>query len=565
LAADPEFRWTASDDLFGDVFPTLPPDKCGAILAKLAESGLVSVFSGRQPVDLDSPMRRAVVDAAECSGAEDDTYHWRWSDAIHKRTGDDAADDADLLNTISIAAYAASVSNGSLDEPADPLPAPNTRFLRLPNRLARLPAYDEEDSDPESSDCRPDIISLPSEAFYPSEASNEPYLWRFKTHTNMFTLLRTHTAFKPLFGFCSEGFTHGRRPAGSIEGLDGKALAIRSFEEWYHEQEARDHLDLRYVCWPMVEGVGAVRHRDKSQATTQELGYMCKQLRAQPWLRFAVGWFATDDLLGTVRADPIGVEQCVVNRWSSRGALETVRFALGFTVATHGERGHHPAFTLERVDVRPDVPVERNQHPAQPYSSQSPRKRSHSKTAEESSSTASDETSRTTRKKAKIDEVAGSKADEESATITGVADSDDPAHPDIRYSRHIRFITLAHSARHYPKLEPTERLNTCTQYFVHHLVHNRRSVSGRSARVFCVSREVTADDPDIENQEQWLQYSDEDRKFIGVYALKLYYAPHSSECYKEDLIGKARQREIKTILLPTRYVIPHRFVSLETQ
>jgi hypothetical protein len=393
LSADLEVRWKSSDDLFGDVFPTLPPDKCDAILTKLAESGLVSVSSGRQPVDLDSPMRRAVVDAAACSGVEDDTYHWRWSDAIHKRTGDDAADDADLLNAISIAAYAASVSIRFQDESADPLPAPNARFLRLPNRLARLPSCDEEDSDPESPDCRPDIISLPSEAFYPSDASKVPYLWRSKTHTNMFALLRTHMAFKPLFGFCSEGFTYGRRPAGSIEGLDGKALAIRSFEEWYHEQEARDHLDLRYVCWPMVEGVGAVKHRDKSRATTQELGYMRKQLRAQPWLRFAVGWFATDDLFGIVRADPIGVEQCVVNRWSSRGALETVRFALGFTVATRGERGHHPAFTLERADVRPDVPVERNQHPAQPSSSQLLRKRSHSETAEESFSTASDEKS----------------------------------------------------------------------------------------------------------------------------------------------------------------------------
>jgi hypothetical protein len=561
LFADLEVRWTSSDDLFGDVFPTLPPDKYPAILTKLAESGFVSVSSGRQPVDLDSPMRRAVVDAAACSGAEDDTYHWRWSDAIHKRPGDDA----DLLNAISIAAYAASVSIDSQDESADPLPAPNTRFLRLPNRLARLPSCDEEDSNPESSDCRPDIISLPSEAFYPSDAPNEPYLWRSKTHTNMFALLRTHTAFKPLFGFCSEGFTYGRRPTGSIEGLDRRALAIRSFEEWYHEQEARDHLDLRYVCWPMLEGVGAVRHRDKFQTINQELGYMQKQLRAQPWLRFAVGWFATGDLLGIVRADPIGVEQCVVNRWSSRGALETVRFALGFTVATHGERGHHPAFTLEQVDVRPDVPVERNQHPAQPSSSQSLRKRSHSKTAEESFFTASDEMSRTTRKKAKIDEVAGSKADKESTTVTGVADSDDPTYPEIQCSRRIQFITLANSARHYPKLEPSDRLSACTQYFVHHLVHNRRSVSGRSARVFCVSREVTADDPEIEDQAQLRQYSDEDRKFIGVYALKLYYAPHSSECYKEDLIGKARLREIKTTLLPTRYVIPHRFVSLETR
>jgi hypothetical protein len=381
----------------------------------------------------------------------------------------------------------------------------------------------------------------------------------FGRKSTVFALLRTHTAFKPLFGFCSEGFTYGRRPSGPIEGLDRKAHAIRSFEEWYHEQEAHDHLDLRYVCWPIVEGVGAVKHRDKSQAATQELGYMQKQLRAQPWLRFAVGWFATDDLLGIVRADPIGVEQCVVTRWSSRGALETVRFALGFTVATHGERGHHPAFTLERFDIRLDVPGKRDQHPAQPSSSQSPRKRSHSKTAEESFSTASDEMSRTSRKKAKIDEVTGSMASKESTTVTGVADSDIPAYPDIRYFRRIRFITLANSARHYPKLEPNDRLSACTQYFVHHLVHNRHSVSGRSARVFCVSREVTADDPEIENQEQLLQYSDEDRKFIGV------YAPHSSECYKEDLIGKARLREIKTTLLPTRYVIPHEFVSLETQ
>jgi hypothetical protein len=170
------------------VFPTLPPDKCGAILRKLAESGLVSISSGREPValaDLDSPIQRAVVDTAECSGAKDDTYHWRWSDAIHKRTSDDEADDADLLHAISIAAYAATVSIGSQDESADPLPAPNTRFSRLPNRLAHLPSCDEEDSDPEDSNCRPHIISLPLEAFYPSDAPNAQYLWRSKTHTNI--------------------------------------------------------------------------------------------------------------------------------------------------------------------------------------------------------------------------------------------------------------------------------------------------------------------------------------------------------------------------------------------
>ncbi|KAJ7877536.1 hypothetical protein B0H14DRAFT_2567654 [Mycena olivaceomarginata] len=44
---------------------------------------------------------------------------------------------------------------------------------------------------------------------------------------------------------------------------------------------------------------------------------------------------------------------------------------------------------------------------------------------------------------------------------------------------------------------------------------------------------------------------DKTTQFVGPYALKIYYADHASECYRDDLIGESRKGGVRNVLLPT--------------
>jgi hypothetical protein len=103
----------------------------------------------------------------------------------------------------------------------------------------------------------------------------------------------------------------------------------------------------------------------------------------------------------------------------------------------------------------------------------------------------------------------------------------------------VRFITLDGGDKiHYPKNSDI----ACIRYYVHYLVQDDGSLVGRCPRIFCVSREDEGTD-------------DKTARFVGPYALKIYYADHASECYRDDLIGEARREEVKNVLLPTWFVV----------
>ncbi|KAJ7834657.1 hypothetical protein B0H14DRAFT_3709268 [Mycena olivaceomarginata] len=74
-------------------------------------------------------------------------------------------------------------------------------------------------------------------------------------------------------------------------------------------------------------------------------------------------------------------------------------------------------------------------------------------------------------------------------------------------------------------------------FYIHHLVQDNGSLIGRCPRIFCVWRETESDGGV--------------RCFVGPYALKVYYADHASDCFKDDLISVARRAQVKNVLLPT--------------
>ncbi|KAJ7672752.1 hypothetical protein B0H17DRAFT_177711 [Mycena rosella] len=101
---------------------------------------------------------------------------------------------------------------------------------------------------------------------------------------------------------------------------------------------------------------------------------------------------------------------------------------------------------------------------------------------------------------------------------------------ELSYShRTVRFIRL-HGDKIYHTPDGT---TPDALFYVHYLIQNTSSLIGRGARIFCVSREVA--DGNLRS------------RFIGTYALKMYYADYRSDCYKHDLIDRARQGQARKI------------------
>ncbi|KAF8215803.1 hypothetical protein K438DRAFT_611024 [Mycena galopus ATCC 62051] len=101
--------------------------------------------------------------------------------------------------------------------------------------------------------------------------------------------------------------------------------------------------------------------------------------------------------------------------------------------------------------------------------------------------------------------------------------------------RTVRFIKLDGGDKiHHPKNSTVADV----RYYVHHMIQDDGSLVGRCPRIFCVSRQEKGPD-------------DKTALFIGPYVLKIYYADHSSECFKENLIDEARKGQVQNVLLPT--------------
>ncbi|KAJ7890517.1 hypothetical protein B0H14DRAFT_2689621 [Mycena olivaceomarginata] len=277
------------------------------------------------------------------------------------------------------------------------------------------------------------------------------------------------------------------------EASDPHREAITRFIEWFSEQARRDHLDLWRFCWPELRLTAEGKLKKLHNAMLQ--GHR----RTQPWMRSVIG----------LASDTLGVEQCVFARESSRGVLDSIRLCLGLVLSNGVQRGRHEAFQLAAVKTL-GPPHVRSKAAQQPTS--------RTKTTQPSTPTRAPRKQSTTQP-----------AKEATPAPVSVA-------ADVEYThRTVRFITLDGGDKiHYPKNSDI----ACIRYYVRYLVQDNGSLVGRCPRIFCVSREDEGTD-------------DKTARFVGPYALKIYYADHASECYRDDLIGEARREEVKNVLLPT--------------
>ncbi|KAJ6590970.1 hypothetical protein DFH09DRAFT_1273676 [Mycena vulgaris] len=372
-----------------------------------------------------------------------DQYKWKWGLTVE--ASETAA--ALFLNVVAIAAHAAAIRSGK----AQDHPLPSLRFVTLPNPQRAVPLSNES----AAQNCHPDVVAFDCSAFCEAPTGNAPAN-RFLLEDSPFEYIR-----KKLPTILS--FTSAHRSA------DGPAIV--AFGEWFKEQERYNYLDMSRFCWPEVQLTVEAKLPDSHNAILQELEYMRQQRRTQPWMRSIVGLVITTKIIGVLRADTLGIEQCLAR-------------------STCLQRGQHEAFELS--DTKRFAPPHLKSKPARPSKTRPFRT-----------------------------------ADSE----LGVFEAEDPV---VEYiHRTVRFIRLRGDRIHYSH----DGTKADVVYYVHHLVQDHGSLVGRCPRIFCVSRETESEGAI--------------RRFVGPYALKVYYANHASDCYRDDIINVARNAQVKNVLLPT--------------
>ncbi|KAJ6498155.1 hypothetical protein C8R47DRAFT_1069026 [Mycena vitilis] len=396
-----------------------------------------------------------------------DLYWWEWG--LPVQASETAA--ALFLNVVAIVAHAAALRTGN----AEACPLPSLRFITLPDPQRAVPL--SNDSAPQ--DCRPDVVALEYSAFRDAPETNAAANF-FLVQASPFQYIRDKLP-------AALGFTAAHRSANGP--------AITAFERWFAEKSTHNHLDMTRFCWPELQLTVEAKLSAQYHAMLQEFVYMRQQRRTQPWMRSILGLVITTKIIGLLRADTLGIEQCTFDRASGRGVLDSIRICLGLVRSTCLQRGQHEAFQLgdTKEHGRPHL------------------KPKHAKPAETTSA-----------------------ADADVDDVFTEGDNTKVKDEKVEYThRTVRFITLPDNRVHYP----THRTKTNVTYYVHHLVQDNGSLVGRCARIFCVSREV--------------KEKDSARQFVGPYALKLYNTEHTSDCYAGDLIKIARDAQVKNVLLPT--------------
>ncbi|RDB21963.1 hypothetical protein Hypma_011048 [Hypsizygus marmoreus] len=270
-------------------------------------------------------------------------------------------------------------------------------------------------------------------------------------------------------------------------------------------------LDLSRVCFPNIVLPGECKQTDMMASVVQCIGHMCQQRRTQPWLRFGLGLVATKDQLGLLRADAMGLEECIFKKNTGRGIIETVRLALGIMLATEPEQGVHPSVGFREKEIPSVVGSAVTTGSDLPESSRDepPRKRSRTD--------------------------AGS-----SVSI--------PRPAKYRY-KEVNFITLDHQPRTFSR-DPPLPAKGRTRYYVKYLLQDHGSLVGRCTRIWCVYREVLGADKSKLTTLHNIPATTP--VYIGPYALKFYYADVRSEAYKHDILGVAVEKKVKHVLLPTQ-------------
>ncbi|KAJ6512926.1 hypothetical protein C8R45DRAFT_1153388 [Mycena sanguinolenta] len=345
-----------------------------------------------------------------------DLYQWTWNLPLEASEASAAL----FLNVISIAAHAAAIRSGQEKR----LPLPSLRFIPLSDPHHPVPLSNEA----ASQDCRPDVVALVNFAFC-QEKDITALSHRFVLPASPFEYIRQH--FPAILDF-----------SAAHRATKGTAVA---FMAWFEEQERRNCLDLSRFCWPELQLTAEAKMNDKYNAVLQELVYMRQHRRTQPWMQSILGLVMTTEVMGLIRADTLGLEECLFERSSSRGVIDGIRVCLGLVSSSHVQRGQHEAFKLGHTKTQGPP------HLKPPKALKASKANIFAKT-------------------------------EPVAEVT------------VEYSHRIlRFIRLhGRNIHHSPDGTRPE-----VTYYVHHLVQNNSSLVGRCSRIFCVSRETTESEEHI--------------------------------------------------------------------
>jgi hypothetical protein len=289
------------------------------------------------------------------------------------------------------------------------------------------------------------------------------------------------------------------------------------FSDWLERVKDVCGLDTSWICWPSIGASCECKLDNLSDAKAQVAIYMRLQRCTQPWRRFVLGFVATKNIFGLLRADPSGIEECTFDRGTSLGVIQVIRLCLGLSLANEKSLGLEDGFTLRETSC--------------PSSVSSPTAMPKKRGLEREPDGSDEKDSKKSR------------ADTSSTPVTPSSKGPPPP-PSYRFPE-VAGITLPDG----------------TSLHVHNLVYDSGSLIGRCTRVFSVSRKMK-DDAKTEFLRQNPQCLANIRRDVldsatfwdGRFALKIIYSDVKSESLAENLEGEALGAGIAQLLLPEQYV-----------
>ncbi|KAG5653221.1 hypothetical protein H0H81_001698 [Sphagnurus paluster] len=361
-------------DLVDRTFGRIVPISCVAPIQLLfLHFGILLVKVDQTPLERgrwpEACANAALAEHYDSTVAEDLTelpnLNWEWNaEALRLWTGTNVDE---FLNSIGLLAYIAAVQVSPHTVRGR---KPTTRFTRLPAHYTFLP-----DPSRDEQDCQPDFFALSSPAFVKDSGRGKTRLHEFLEEDSVLRLVEKYAPalihpyitgvnqMEPCSvppNFLSDNNTstptlqlvkmlrevHGHLAGRLLPPPEWAVKAVRNYEE-------SCFLDLSRVCLPNVTITGTTQTRTAT-AIAQTIDHMHQQRRTQPWLRFCLGLVATNDKVGLVHADAVGIEQHIIDNSTGSGIFSIIRLSLGLLVANGQELGVHPCFTSFR---EVDTPV----------------------------------------------------------------------------------------------------------------------------------------------------------------------------------------------------------------
>jgi hypothetical protein len=287
-----------------------------------------------------------------------------------------------------------------------------------------------------------------------------------------------------------------------------------------YQEFSYNSVNTDFICWEGFASTGEVKSADLRAAIPQSMVYMEQQRLAQPHLRFVIGLAITGRDFTLTRADGMGVEHATLNMTKDSGALEMVRAAMGFALADDITLGRSPGFELREKTCRRFVTPEQK--------TQALVNRDHP----------------------------------DIGPATQVRES---GHDDAHTMKTAKFPAFFQT--------PPDENGKKERYYLDYLADNRGSLVGRSTRVWCAYRQITAlddlDAVDVRDRNiarEALQTNKE--VFVGPFALKIQNLAIDSAASLNSLhteIKKAVEKDLREaddktktgaacILVPLQYV-----------